>query len=355
MLPFSRSMTISLVATVTALAAAVGAAQLSRAQPAGGVQPILRILAHDYYSATAEVLGTFERQHGVKVEILGYGDANEVVDKAVRTPGRPDADLIFGFDNLMWRRLADVGALSPYVAKRRASIPADIRAQFDDAPLVTPIDYGFVTINWDKRAGGTPPSTFEELTRPQWKDKLVVEDPALSSPGLQFLLTTISHFGERGDYTWKEYWRDLNANGVLVARDWGEAYTKNFSARGGSRPLVVSYTTSPAAEVRRAKGALSEPPIANVIPGPLFRQVEAVAVLRGAKNEELARAFIDHMLTDAYQAQIPAEDSVYPVIPGLPAPDWWRWAEVDVKIAQVSASQADIDRWISEWQAVMAK
>lgn len=322
-------------------------------QSASPATPTLRILAHDYFSATDEVIEGFKRRHGAKVEILPGGDANQVVARAIEQAGQPEADLLFGVDNLVYRRAVEAGVFEEYAAQRRDDIPADIREQFDDSLYVTPVDYGFVTLNWDRAAEGEPPTTFEDLTEPDWRGKLVVQDPDLSSPGLQFLLSTIAYFGAEGTYTWQDYWRGLKANDVLVAKDWGEAYTEHFSARGGNRPLVVSYTTSPAAEVDFSDGALDEPPTANVIPGPLFRQVEAVGVLRGAEHPELARAFIDHMLTDAYQMQIPASDHVYPVIPGLPMPDWWRWAEARIEVAQLQASQAEIDRWVAEWSEIM--
>jgi thiamine transport system substrate-binding protein len=316
-------------------------------------EPTLRILAHDYYSASDEAIEAFEEEHGAKVEIIGGGDANQVVETAIRQAGKPQADLLFGVDNLVYRRAVEAGIFEEYDAARRGDIPADIRAQFNDSPFVTPIDYGYVTLNWDKAAEGKPPETFEDLTGPEWRGKLVVEDPSLSSPGLQFLLTTIAYFGEDADYTWKDFWSDLKANDVFVAKDWGEAYTERFTVRGGDKPLVVSYTSSPAAEVHFSEGALEEPPTANVIPGPLFRQVEAIGVLKGAEHPELARAFIDYMLTDAYQMQIPPEDHVYPVIPGLEMPEWWRWADADVEAAKLDASQHEIDAWVQEWSAIM--
>ena len=79
----------------------------------------------------------------------------------------------------------------------------------------------------------------------------MVQNPATSSPGLAFMLATIERFGETGDYTWLDYWRDLRDNDVLVVSGWEEAYYSQFSggAGEGDRPLVVSYATSPAAEV----------------------------------------------------------------------------------------------------------
>jgi thiamine transport system substrate-binding protein len=339
-----------LFAALTTLLLLAGAA-FAQERPAPGEQ-VLRILAHDYFSIDEDVAASFERDHGARIEIIAAGDANLVLERAIARAGDPEADLLFGVDNLVYRRAIAADAFAPYEAARRAKIPADIRAQFADSPYVTPIDYGYVTLNWDKAAPGRPPASYEELTGPAWRGKLVVQNPETSSPGLQFLLSTVAAFGSEGAYDWRDFWQDLRDNDVLVAADWGEAYTEHFSARGGDRPLVVSYTTSPAAEVDFSEGRLSEPPTENVILGPLFRQVEVAAVLRGAAKPELAEAFIDFMLTDAFQAQIPASDHVYPVIPGLPMPEWWRWAEIDVEPAQLEVEQVTIDGWVVEWKAL---
>jgi thiamine transport system substrate-binding protein len=241
-------------------------------------------------------------------------------------------------------------------AVRRAELPADVRAQFGESEEVTPVDYGYVALNFD-RAQGRPPERFEELTRPAWRGKLVVEDPTTSSPGLQFLATTVAHFGEGGAYSWRDFWRELRRNDVLVVDGWDAAYNTHFTRNKGDRPLVVSYTTSPAAEVFFSEGALSEPPTVNVLPAgaQLFRQVEAAGVLAGAREPELARTFIDFLLSDEFQRQIPETMFVYPVIPGTATPEWWRWARIDVQPASLRADAATIDRWLREWTEVMRR
>ncbi len=309
----------------------------------------LVLITHDSFSATDEIIARFEREHGVKVRIVQAGDANVLVNRAILAAGNPEGDVLFGIDNLSFGRAARANVFSTYRAQRRGEIPADIRKQFADSDLVTPVDFGYVNLNFDK-AAGTPPATFDDLIQVPWKGKLVVENPATSSPGLQFLASTVAHFGE-GD--WQAYWRALKANDVAVVEGWTEAYQTRFSLYGGDRPLVVSYTTSPAAEV--FFGKLTEPPTLNVIPNDqLFRQVEAAGVLRGAKNERAARAFIDFMLTDEFQEQIPETMFVYPIMP-VPTPEWWRFAAVDVRPAVLDVSTVDVERWIKEWTAIMER
>ena len=311
----------------------------------------LVVITHDSFDVTEGLIERFEEEHNARVELIAGGDANEVVNRAILNAGNPEGDVLFGVDNLSFSRAVAAGVFQEFASSRRGDILAEVRAQFGDSPLLTPIDYGWVSINFDP-AGGDPPSTLEELTEPQWRGKLVVEDPATSSPGLQFLATTIAYFGE-GE--WQQFWRDLKANDVRVELGWSDAYYSQFSLYGGDRPLVVSYTSSPAAEFFFSEEAIEEPPTRNVIPSPLFRQVEAAAVLEGAENPDLAGKFIDFMLSDAFQQQIPETMFVYPVIEDLELPEWWSWADVEVETASLDFTADDVDRWIREWTEIMRR
>ncbi len=337
---------LTVVAILTVLAASCGSDE-------SGVTTLV-VVSHESFDVDRELLATFEQQYNAKVEIRQGGDANEVVNRVLLNAGNSEGDVLFGIDNLTFPRTEGKGVFEEYSAVRREQIPADIRAQFGDSTAVTPIDYGYVALNFDK-AHGQPPTRFEDLTKPEWRGALVVEDPATSSPGLQFLATTVAHFGETGSYTWKDYWRDLRRNDVLVVDGWDAAYNTQFSHYGGDRSLVVSYTTSPAAEVFFSEGAATEPPTANIIPqgSKLFRQVEAAAVLKGAEHPELARKFIDFLLTDTFQKQIPETMFVYSVLPNLETPEWWRWAKVDVQPATLEIDATTIDRWVREWTEIM--
>jgi thiamine transport system substrate-binding protein len=311
----------------------------------------LVVLTHESFDVTDEAIEEFEREHNAEVEFIAGGDANELVNRAILNAGNPEGDVLFGVDSLSFQRAVIAGVFTEFEAARRDRIPADVRGQFGDTLLLTPIDYGWVDLNFDP-AEGDPPATLEELTHSRWRGKLVVQDPATSSPGLQFLATTVAHFGEGG---WQQFWRDLRANDVLVTFGWTDAYTTQFSYYGGDRPLVVSYTSSPAAEFFFAEGELEEPPTRNVIPAKLFRQVEAAAILDGTDNEDLSGEFIDFMLSDTFQRQIPETMFVYPVIDGLELPEWWAWADIEIEAATLEPSAEDIDRWILEWTEIMRR
>lgn len=355
-LPLARSLALLVAALLAAFAVAcTGDEPAEPPEPTATPTPAgpttLVVITHDSFDVSDGLIEQFEQEHNATVELIAGGDANEVVNRAILNAGNPEGDVLFGVDNLSYQRAVAAGVFRAYESARRGDIPADLRAQLGDSLLLTPIDYGWVDLNFDPEAG-EPPSTLEELTERQWRGKLVVEDPATSSPGLQFLATTIAYFGEG---RWQQFWRDLRANEVRVEQGWSDAYYTHFSVYGGDRPLVVSYTSSPAAEFFFSEEPLTEPPTRNVIPSPLFRQVEAAAVLDGAENADLAGKFIDFMLSDAFQQQIPETMFVYPVIGGLELPEWWSWADVEVETANLEFGPDDVDRWIREWTEIMLR
>jgi thiamine transport system substrate-binding protein len=323
----------------------------------------LIVMSHDSFSLSQEVLDAFESETGVTVEFLRAGDTGSALNQAILSREAPLADVFFGVDNTFLSRALDADIFVPYASPALSAIPADL--QLDPEQRLLPVDFGYVLINYDRAAleaaGRTPPASLEELTRPEWRGRLVVQNPATSSPGLAFLLATIAHFGEEGAYSWRDFWRDLRANDVAVSQGWSEAYYTQFSGSSGAGPypLVVSYSTSPAAEVFFSEGALDEPPTGNLdLPGGVFRQIEFVGILRGAQNEELARRFVDFMLQPQFQADIPLQMFVYPANPEAPLPDvFTRFAEPPAQPAEISPEliEQNRERWISEWTEIVLR
>lgn len=319
----------------------------------------ITILSHSSFNVSEDIIRAFEEEHDAKVNIVLGGDAGEALNRAILTKDNPVADLMFGVDNTLFARAADADIFEPYESPNLDVVPEDLI--FDPDHRVTPVDYGYVNINYDRTALDdadlAPPATLEELTDDVWRGRLVVENAATSSPGLAFLLTTIAHFGEDGNYTWMDYWRDLRANDVLVVDGWEEAYFTSFSLYGGDRPLVVSYATSPGYEWSQVEGA-DQPPTGNLLPeGAVFRQIEAVGLLRGARNAELAKRFIDYMLEVPFQSDVPEQMVVYPVNPSAELPEFFRFAEVPGATAQIDPETiaANQERWIREWTEIVLR
>lgn len=195
-----------------------------------------------------------------------------------------------------------------------------------------------------------PPTSLSDLIQPEYKNLTVIENPATSSPGLAFLLTTIGHIGEE-DYL--AYWEALRENDVRVESGWSEAYYGQFTVAGGERPIVVSYATSPAAEVYYSEGRYTAPPTGSVLTaGTCFRQIEFVGILKGTKQLKLAQAFVDWMLGQEFQQDIPLHMWVFPANRQAELPQVFKDFAAQAQ-SPVSISPDDIatnrDRWINAW------
>ncbi len=311
----------------------------------------LRLITHDSFALDEETLRSFEVANNATVEVLKRGDAGRMVTALVLSKDNPEGDLVYGIDNTLHTRALQARVFESYEAEGQERVARDLRV---DGNMVTPIDVGFVNLNYDvealRKAGLTPPQRLEELTDPRWRGKVVVENAASSSPGLAFLIATVKYFGEERYLDWR---REMRANGLVVVDGWETAYNQNFSLRGGPQPIVVSYASSPPFEQLFADPPRPDAPSGNILPpNGVFRQVEYAGVLRKGKQKELARKFIDFLLSQAVQEQLPLQMAVYPVIPGTKLPPAFEQFG-KVEVAVVSPPPEEIaksrDRWIEEW------
>jgi thiamine transport system substrate-binding protein len=337
---------------------AVAAALVAAGCGGSGAPPTdVVLVTHDSFAVSKGVKRAFEQETGLRLRILQGGDANETLNKALLTAGDPQGDLVFGIDDSILSRALEGDLLDEYRSPALRALEPDFSTP---DPHVTPIDHGEVCLNIDRRWFAShhlaPPTSLADLGLARYRSLLVVENPATSSPGLAFLLATIATFGDR----WETYWRGLRANGVLVVDGWEEAYTQQFSGAAGSpgkRPIVVSYASSPAAEVIYASKPLSAAPTAAVEDG-CYRQVEYAGILRGAHNEEGARKLIDFMLSERFQADVPGSMFVYPVRAGVALPKpFVRYAVVPKDPLQLPPEEIDAnrDRWVARWTEIVVR
>ena len=331
-------------------------ALLSACSPAGPVS--LTIMTHDSFAASQSVITAFEQANNVKLVFLKSGDAGVALNKAILTKDAPLADVFYGVDNTFLSRALEAGIYVPYASPLLAIIPTSF--QLDPSGQALPVDYGDICINYDKAYFSmhnlTVPVSLEDLLKPEYKDLLVVENPATSSPGLGFLLATIKHFGPQG---YLDYWASLRSNGVVVVDGWETAYYTNFSGSSGHgpQPLVVSYASSPAAEVVFATTPLTTSPIASILgPDTCFRQIEFVGILKGTRHLALAQKFVDFMLGKQFQEDMPLQMYVYPVNPDASLPsEFIQYAQVPQQPVTLDPSVISTNReqWIASWTAAV--
>lgn len=316
------------------------------------------LVTHDSFAISKPVRRAFEEESGYTLRILKAGDAGEIVTRALLTAGDPEGDVLFGVDNNLLQRALDGDVFEPYESPDLAAVDPALR--LDPEHRATPIDRGDVCLNYDRRwfaeRGIPPPTSLADLTQPRYEGLLVVQNPATSTPGLAFLLATVAELGDG----WRDYWRRLRANRVLVTDGWEDAYYGRFSGSSGgkgNRPIVVSYASSPPAEVIFRDPRPSEAPT-GVVEASCFRQVELAGVLRGARNEDGARALIDFMLSERFQEDIPLQMFVFPARTDaeLP-PEFERFAVVPEQPLELPPDEIEQnrERWVDEWTDIVVR
>ena len=293
------------------------------------------LISYDAFTPAEGIFDDFTAEQGATVKVVTAGDTGSMVSKAILTAGNPEGDVMFGIDNTFLSRAQAGNVLLDY----------------------TPVDESDVCLNYDKAwfesRGITPPQTFEDLALPTYKGLLTAPDPVNSAPGFAFLVASIEHFGEG---KWQNYWKQLKANGVRIASDWTAAYTIDFSGSSGKGkyPIVVSYGSSPAAEVLFSETPLTAAPT-GVVTATCFKATEYVGVLRGSKNEELARKLVDYLLAKKFQESMPTSLFVYPVNKDAVLPDVFLKHAVRPTTSSTPSAEKiekNRDQWIDTWRNI---
>jgi thiamine transport system substrate-binding protein len=292
---------------------------------------VVTLVAHDSFAISDESIADFENQSGYKLEILRAGDAGSVTNRLVLTKESPIGDVVFGIDNT-FRGLAEENNLV-------------------DGSLQE-ITYSDVCFNYDRLWFETnnqnPPSSWRDLVLPEHEGLTVVSNPLTSSPGLAFLASTVAAFGEDG---FENFWKELRDNHVKVAAGWEEAYFTEFSGSSGAGqyPIVLSYSSSPAAEIREDGKSQTVALLEEC-----FRQVEYVGVLAGSKNPTGAKSLVEFLLAEPFQSTMPGLMYVYPVNPEASVPA--QWAEFGPAARSTMGQDLDIaanrDSWQDKWSAI---
>ncbi len=312
------------------------------------------LVTHESFALPEELVEKFEKDTGYHLTISKLADAGALTNQLVLTKDDPVGDVVFGVDNTFATRAVDEGVFDAYAPELPAGAGA-YELPGDDDDALTPVDTGAVCVNvdsaWFRSKGLAEPQTLADLTDPAYKDLLVVPAASTSSPGLAFLLATIGRYGD----DWQGYWKDLTANGAKVVKGWTEAYFEDFTFSGGDRPIVVSYDSSPAFTLNKAKTRTTTKALLD----GCFQQVEYTGVLKGEDtNAEGAHAVVDWLLSPEVQAALPPSMYVFPVADDVELPaDWARFAKRPEETETVDPAEIAAQRqsWLEEWTEIVSK
>lgn len=286
-----------------------------------------------------EIAQRFEAETGVKVRWVNHGDAGAILSRLLLEGGNAQADIVLGLDQNMAERAISSGLLEAYKPQGAEKLLPEII--LDDQYRLIPMDYSYFAMVYDSETLKQPPKSLEDLTAPEYREKIILMDPRTSSPGLGFLAWTMEIYGQG----WKDYWRRLAPSVLTIAESWSTGYGLFTS---GEAPMVLSYTTSPGyhleyEETERYKAAVFNEGHAI--------QIEAASLLAAGKNKEDAKRFLDFMITAAFQEVIPLTNWMYPVI-DIPLPASYR---INPKSGKPLYPAPVSDAVLSEWAALQTE
>ncbi|QYM76738.1 thiamine ABC transporter substrate binding subunit [Leucobacter luti] len=355
---------LPVLGTALALALAGCAPAASHDNGAGEGDPKTVTLAVHSSFPNEEFAKAASAATGYEVSVIAAGDGGELTNKLVLTKGAPIADAFFGVDTIFASRLVANEVVEPYR-------PAGLAESFEDLAILpeessgaadssvpfalTPVDQGATCINidpaWFAEQGLTEPQSYDDLTKPEYRDLTVLLDPTASSTGASFLVGTVAKFGEDG---FADYWQALMDNGARIEQGWSDAYNGQFTQGGGegTKPIVVSYGSSPAFTVSEDGAATTSKALLDTC----SNQVEYAGVLAGAANPEGAQAVVDYLVSSEFQATIPDTMYMYPVTSDVELPETWaRFAPVPSETQLNDLPSADIEAGREGWLKTLSE
>jgi thiamine transport system substrate-binding protein len=308
--------------------------------------PVLTVYTYDSFVTEwgpgPAVEAAFEESCGCDLLFVGAGDGAALLARVQLEGARSDADVVLGLDTNLTARAAATGLFAPH---GRTDLALDLPVAWDD-PVFLPFDWGYFAFVHDTTKLAEPPASFRDLADSDVS--ILIQDPRSSTPGLGLLMWVKAAYGDAAP----EIWAGLADNIVTVTPGWSEAYGLFLE---GEADMVLSYTTSPAYHL-----IAEEDPTKAAAPFEEghYLQVEVAGMLAGSDQPELAQAFLDFMLTDAFQSAIPTTNWMYPAVTpeaGLPEGFETLITPSTALLLSPDEAEAQRDAALDEWRTALSR
>jgi iron(III) transport system substrate-binding protein len=253
------------------------------------------------------IFNTFKAQYGVSVTCLDMS-SGEALERIRAEKDNPQGDVLFGTTNLSHVNLAADGLTEPYKGVGWNLLP--------EGPLKDPegrwvgFYYGVIGFACSperlQEIGAECPKSWQELLDPVYKGEVVIASPAASGTAYTTLSGLAQLYGEDGAF---DYWKQLDQN---VAQ-----YTESGSAPGkmaaaGEFAIGISFAHD--IQVQQDNGLPVE--ISFPEEGTSY-EIGGISIIKGAKNEAAAKAWVDYVFTEAFQRYHNDVAHRLPVMPGI--------------------------------------
>ena len=335
----------------------------------------LVIITYDVNALTDEVIQQFENESGLSVTLVKLDDAGSILDYLIQNEGTQNIDLAIGLDNTYLQSAINRGVLTEHQANilsesSSQNTPISEAALLPySGTLAVPFDMGYVCLNYDTSIvdgeNMTAPTSLWNLTEEEWRGKVAIPSPVSSSPGRAFMLATLDYFSysEDASDSFKQWWSAMEENDVIVTSGWTEAYETHYSGGYGEwtegyigdAHITVSYCHSPGVESWYNENWTKSASLD--LPRSSFFQVEYAAAVTGG-NIEAASEFIDYLLSEEINSQMPEQNLMYSVLEGedLPTANGYRYhSTVPSEPAEISMQEIadNMELWLQQWNSAM--
>ncbi len=303
---------------------------------------ILTIYTYESFVSTygpgPSIKASFEKNCDCEIKWVALGDGVALLNRLKLEGKNSKADVVLGLDTNITEEAHELGVFGAHgVNVNLVKVPGGwTNTEF------LPFDYGHFAIVYDSDKIKVPPTSLEELVNGDPAQKIILEDPRASTPGLGFLLWMKSVYGDRADEAWKK----LAPRILTTAPGWSEAYALFIK---GEAPMVFSYVTSPAYHMIEEK--TSRYKAAEFSDGH-YLQIEVAGMLEASPHQALAHQFLNFMLSPAFQNEIPVKNWMMPAgETSVPLPDAFGQLVKPAKTLLFTPGEVSKNRreWIAEW------
>ncbi|MBU4528576.1 MAG: thiamine ABC transporter substrate binding subunit [Hoeflea sp.] len=318
------------------------------ASPAASADKTLTVYTYESFVAEwgpgPKIEATFEAQCGCDLKWVGVSDGVALLNRLKLESGRSQAGIVLGLDTNL---VSEAKATGLFEAHGLDTSAVSVPGGYSDDVFI-PYDYGHFAVIYDTETIANPPTSLKDLVEGDPNQKIVIQDPRTSTPGLGLLMWVKSVYGDDAASAWE----NLSKRVLTVTPGWSEAYGLFTS---GEAPMVLSYTTSPAYHMvaedtdRYQAAEFSE---------GHYLQIEVAGLLANAPDKDLARQFLAFMMTPGFQDEIPTNNWMLPAAQtSIDLPTAFSTLVSPDKTFLYSSDEVAENRaaWIEEWLGAMSR
>ncbi len=325
-----------------------GAALLAVLFPSIGQAADVTIYTYESFTADwgpgPQVEAAFEAECSCDANFVSAADGVALLNRLRLEGGKTEADIVLGLDQNLIAEARQTGFFAPHGINTQAvSVPGG----FEDEIFV-PFDFGYFAVIYDTEKVPNPPQSMEAFLNGDSDQKIAIQDPRTSTPGLGLMLWLKQLYGDDAPGAYAK----LQDRVLTVTPGWSEAYGLFTN---GEASMVLSYTTSPAYHMiaenqdRYQAASFSE---------GHYLQIEVAGLTEKGKQNALATQFLEFMISPAFQNIVPETNWMLPAAPTSSALNPVFDKLVQPQNALLISSDeiaANRKQWIDEWLEVMSR